>query len=1159
MANNVRNDVNIRVNFDLNSDEFLKDVTIATSKSGLKMEQELEGTINRAQKTLLKFRDLQNKIVNTGVLPDGMTKSMYTAEKSAARLANKFIDLYNAEQKAANAPTEEYTEKYAKLVKQQEKLEQDRKDAVDEETKIRAIFSDYSNDSLYVKQNSYKLARAEELQQQIDLLRGRYDKHKAKNRALHGIGKQDRYLKAVNTQILNLQDKFKTEGINELFEKQQNLQYLAESTKALYGADIHTGEGLTILATKLKEAEERTESLRQEYDKLLVKIEKTNKYKSTGISDADASSVKDAALQYEVLATQAKAAKKEVNNANNEIKKTGKAGKLASNIVLGAFNGITKTIKDCLGIFKKLFHTVRNGHKSMDKHQGKLLKWITNYVLGFRSLYWLVRGIKMAAVDAFKVMAQQVPYVDKQISSLVTNFNQIKASTATMVQPLLKWVVPAFEKLTQVATSAMEAVAKLFAVLTGQNFIIKASAAWVDYADSVREAKNELMDIDELNVLGDNNNDIFSTDTIKYNYEYLDADDMDLLNQIKEAWDNADFTDIGKKLSAKLADVFKNLNAKLPEINAYAQRLVDSLSTAINGFTSDTRSAEEIGKFFGNLVVNAFNNITRFLKKTNWKDVATWLLTDAKSFMQQNPAGAFGEAIGALIQAIADVVGVFAADEEFWTLLDEQICTGIETALGSLTDEEWEALFGDLTTIVEHIATGLIHAVETAWDSLPDSAKSIAVTLLVGKLGFSIIGGILSNPVVQKTIIDFLVKHAPGVFKTVGGLVLQLKEPIAFTATFSLGFKFLNWGLSNTLGKLIDVDDYEPKSWTETEGIFDALSMLGDKMLEAGKKAAEKFKEAISKLTMDISDVQSPFYPIYDALNNLYTFKKDLYERMERAFYGTGGSGKGETPLTTEDFSEKFNLDVSDFSIDVSKFNTHGVTLGSNIISGLSKGISDTATKESDNIQKSFKTIGNIAVNYYDIHSPSRLFYGYGQNIVEGFKNGIAKTFEILTPQFSALWAQLPPLVKTPLNIIIGYLNQFLQKIQQVQNSVADAFNAMSGLELSSSAGNVSVNANVSKWTAPSIPALATGAVIPANKPFLAMLGDQSNGTNIEAPLSTIEEAVANVLEPYLAQIADNTRITANKNFSVAIGDREIAKANIRGQKKMGRTIISTT
>lgn len=45
-----------------------------------------------------------------------------------------------------------------------------------------------------------------------------------------------------------------------------------------------------------------------------------------------------------------------------------------------------------------------------------------------------------------------------------------------------------------------------------------------------------------------------------------------------------------------------------------------------------------------------------------------------------------------------------------------------------------------------------------------------------------------------------------------------------------------------------------------------------------------------------------------------------------------------------------------------------------------------------------------------------------------------------------------------------------------------------------------------------SVPALASGAVIPPNRAFLALLGDQHSGTNIEAPLATIQQAVAGVM-----------------------------------------------
>lgn len=47
--------------------------------------------------------------------------------------------------------------------------------------------------------------------------------------------------------------------------------------------------------------------------------------------------------------------------------------------------------------------------------------------------------------------------------------------------------------------------------------------------------------------------------------------------------------------------------------------------------------------------------------------------------------------------------------------------------------------------------------------------------------------------------------------------------------------------------------------------------------------------------------------------------------------------------------------------------------------------------------------------------------------------------------------------------------------------------------------------------TIPQIPKLANGAVIKPSSPFLAMLGDQKHGTNIEAPLDTIKQAVREV------------------------------------------------
>lgn len=82
------------------------------------------------------------------------------------------------------------------------------------------------------------------------------------------------------------------------------------------------------------------------------------------------------------------------------------------------------------------------------------------------------------------------------------------------------------------------------------------------------------------------------------------------------------------------------------------------------------------------------------------------------------------------------------------------------------------------------------------------------------------------------------------------------------------------------------------------------------------------------------------------------------------------------------------------------------------------------------------------------------------------------------------------------------------------------------------------------------IPYLAQGAVLPANKPFMAMVGDQKHGTNIEAPLATIQEAVGLVMDDHIAAMLAGfeavVQAIQDKNMVVAIGDSDIGEAAAR-------------
>ena len=112
---------------------------------------------------------------------------------------------------------------------------------------------------------------------------------------------------------------------------------------------------------------------------------------------------------------------------------------------------------------------------------------------------------------------------------------------------------------------------------------------------------------------------------------------------------------------------------------------------------------------------------------------------------------------------------------------------------------------------------------------------------------------------------------------------------------------------------------------------------------------------------------------------------------------------------------------------------------------------------------------------------------------------------------------------------------------------------------------NIGANAIISNIN---IPQYAVGG-FPEDGLFLAnhneLVGQFTNGRTavanneqiVEGIKYGVREAVSEILAPYLADIARNTRETADKDMSVNIGDRDIARANARGQRSLGYALIT--
>lgn len=158
-----------------------------------------------------------------------------------------------------------------------------------------------------------------------------------------------------------------------------------------------------------------------------------------------------------------------------------------------------------------------------------------------------------------------------------------------------------------------------------------------------------------------------------------------------------------------------------------------------------------------------------------------------------------------------------------------------------------------------------------------------------------------------------------------------------------------------------------------------------------------------------------------------------------------------------------------------------------------------------------------------------------------------------------AVWDRIKSGIKSAVNGIIGFINGMIQAVVNGRNRVIDAINTLSFdvPDWVPGIGGSSLGFDFSHITAPQIPYLAQGAVIPPNREFMAVLGDQSHGTNVEAPLATIQEAVAAVMQDYqdgnlaaLQQVLATLREILSAIYGINIGDEVIGQAAARYQTR---------
>ena len=286
--------------------------------------------------------------------------------------------------------------------------------------------------------------------------------------------------------------------------------------------------------------------------------------------------------------------------------------------VTSAFSKVGGVIRRTSGLFGALIQKFTSGIPILNRFTGGVkdngssfgggLKNLLKYSLGIRSLFALVNKLRSALVDGFKNLSQYSGDTNNSLSMLMSSLTQLKNAFAAAFAPVLNIVAPILNAVIQKIISVVNAIGQLTSVLTGAGTFIKAKQLNQNYAasldkntksankanDANKKLQRTLLGFDQINKLDDTSGSSSSDSagtgglTGKDMFETLNVSNemKALAAQIKEAWRNADFTEIGRIVGHKLNSALQNI--PWDSIQNTCNRIAKSTATFLNGFIEAT-------------------------------------------------------------------------------------------------------------------------------------------------------------------------------------------------------------------------------------------------------------------------------------------------------------------------------------------------------------------------------------------------------------------------------------------------------------------------------------------------------------------------------------------------------------------------------------------
>lgn len=623
------------------------------------------------------------------------------------------------------------------------------------------------------------------------------------------------------------------------------------------------------------------------------------------------------------------------------LKGLGSFGSKINNISKG-FKKVGKTIQNARDIANKAVHPFKTlkelmGFESKKKNNGMPFGRMLGSSIMFSTIFGLISQIKQAIKEGSDNLVQYSSSYNNSISSMVSSLLYLKNAWAVAFAPIVNVVAPYISSFIDMVSSALNAVGHFLAALTGKGYVVQAKKAWKDYGasiadtgkntdkanDSAKKLQRTILGFDELNVLNGNDtssgsgssgsgggsagspspSDMFETIEVSNSMNQL-------ADKFKQAFANADFTEIGEIVGNKLKSAMESIN--WDSVYHAADNFGKSLATFLNGLISP-ELFYDLGKTIAGSINTALHALNSFAANFDWKDFGASLASSITGFFETWDAKLTGETLSnfatGILESLKSAIDTLDGDKTFEKIgqkLVDFIC-GID----------WKKLTWDLLGFFKSLTNALV-------DFPKDFAKGVAQEILNKIFGedkvelpkvkwFDDLTSWISKMSIRQiplfdvifSLIDFK-ENIEAIVAFVSDIKTNIEKALApladfFSSIFSLARE-------NTQSPFAGIGDWFGKRKKDIQqGLSGIDEWIGSKFSTGRKNTDDSFKDVGTWFGNRKTDIQTNLKDIDSWMNTKYT---NARKYVNAAFSDVGawfGTRKGEIQTNMDSINTWFN------------------------------------------------------------------------------------------------------------------------------------------------------------------------------------------------------------------------------------------------------------